>query len=69
MSSVAISCSECDSVNIRRSALRISDIVQLMLLRYPVRCRKCRERRYIGLFKAFRLEPSHRRRRTVRPVP
>lgn len=58
MNSPAVLCSGCESPNIRRSALRMADVAHLLLLRYPTRCRECRERHYMSILKALRLPGS-----------
>jgi hypothetical protein len=54
-------CSECKSRDIRRARLRIADVVQLLLLKYPIRCQACRARNHLGILQAFRLDRPPRR--------
>jgi hypothetical protein len=42
-------CHGCGSSELRISRLRRADLGKLLSLRYPVRCRVCRERDYIFL--------------------
>lgn len=49
-------CSYCGRTGeLRRSRLRVSDILFLFLLRYPSRCRFCRERQHFSLSVALKL--------------
>lgn len=51
-----MTCRYCNSSKVRTSRFRLADLAQLLLLKYPVRCRKCRERQYTGLITAMGLE-------------
>ena len=51
-------CPYCGSSRFRLSHLRFSDMVRLLVVRYPVRCRLCRERMYAFLPDALRLRGS-----------
>ncbi len=62
MGPVWIRCGDCNSRNVRRSTVRVADIMPLLLLRYPIRCRSCRARTYVGILRALKLERSPRRR-------
>jgi hypothetical protein len=59
-----MNCPYCDSSKVRRSRVRFSDVLQLLLLRIPVRCRNCKERGYISLAESRGVErsPSKNRR-------
>jgi len=59
---MSVFCHECGSLMVRQATLRIADAVYLLTLRYPVRCRTCRKRWYISLFRARRLPRSPERR-------
>lgn len=49
-------CSYCGrTAELRRSRFRVSDIFFLFLLRYPSRCRFCRERQHFSLSIALKL--------------
>lgn len=48
-------CPICDSTKLRTSHLRAMDFPRLLLLRYPVRCLRCRERQYAGIVMAWML--------------
>ena len=41
-----IGCVFCTNPTFRRSRVRIHDIVELLLLRYPMRCMRCNQRQY-----------------------
>jgi hypothetical protein len=43
---MSMRCHICGSSNIRLSRFRMVDIAELLILKYPVRCRTCRERSY-----------------------
>ncbi len=51
-------CPSCGSSHFRLSRLRFSDLFHLFLLRYPVRCRLCRERSHVSLSNAMRARKS-----------
>lgn len=55
-------CPSCYRSHLRLSKFRSEDIGQLLFLRYPVRCRECRERSYGNLLQAFNLllTPRHK---------
>ena len=44
-----VKCPRCSSSSLRRSRLRLIDILRLFILRYPLRCLKCHRRSYIGV--------------------
>jgi hypothetical protein len=48
-------CSHCSSTSFRLSSLHREDIPNLLLLKYPVRCRDCHQRSYSGLWFALGL--------------
>jgi hypothetical protein len=50
-----ICCHICGTNNFRRSRILKSDLPYLLHLQYPVRCRHCHERIYIGLLPALTL--------------
>jgi hypothetical protein len=54
-------CPRCKNPALRTSELRLADILHLIVLRYPVRCRSCYNRFHIGLFSAQRLRKSQRK--------
>jgi hypothetical protein len=55
-------CALCASSTFRTSRLRISDVVRLLLLQYPVRCKKCRERSFASLMFALNLRQASKAR-------
>jgi hypothetical protein len=55
-------CPYCDSPKFRTSRIRMSDVPRLALLQYPVRCRLCRERFYVGVTLALHLLQAQRAR-------
>ena len=48
-------CLFCKSDHVRQSRFHKLDVMQLMLLRYPVRCLNCNERQYRRLGEALAL--------------
>ncbi len=54
-------CPSCGSSHFRLSRLRFSDLFHLFILRYPVRCRLCRERSHVSLPNAMRARKSTHR--------
>jgi len=44
-----MTCAECSSSSFRLSRFRMEDVERLLLLQYPVRCRKCHRRAYAEL--------------------
>jgi hypothetical protein len=61
-----VTCSECSSSSFRLSRFRLKDLERLLLLQYPVRCRKCHRRVYAGLPLALVLKQASRIRRERR---
>jgi hypothetical protein len=63
-------CMICGSTKIRISRLRSSDLSRLLILQYPVRCRACYERFYVGIPLALNLRWNgkilHREERPAR---
>ena len=49
LSQGTVACPFCGNGNFRRSRLRFSDLVELLLLRYPVRCTRCSQRQYVEI--------------------
>ena len=47
-----IACAFCAHTRFRRSRVRIHDLKELMLLRYPVRCMRCNQRQYASYLTA-----------------
>jgi hypothetical protein len=58
-----VKCIECGSSSFRLSRFRFSDLERLALLQYPVRCRNCRRRTFVGLPLALALYQARRARR------
>jgi hypothetical protein len=53
-------CPRCYNPALQTSELRVANILHLIMLMYPVRCRSCYNRFQIGLFSAQRLRNSLR---------
>ena len=58
-----MNCPQCGSNHLRTSRIRPSDIPRVFLFQWPVRCRVCRERSYIGFVLALNLKQSEKVRR------
>ena len=56
---IAIQCQFCVGRNFRRSRLRRTDLKQLLLMRYPVRCLRCSQRQMVSFSVAGISVPSH----------
>jgi hypothetical protein len=55
-----MNCPYCGTPKFRTSRVRLSDVPRLALLQFPVRCRLCRERFYVGLSLAMHLLKSQK---------
>ncbi len=51
-------CSACNSTNFRLSTLRSKDILRLILLMYPLRCKECLRRSFTFLPLAWKYRKS-----------
>ena len=63
---VAIQCQFCPGQGFRRSSLRATDIQDLFLMRYPVRCLRCGQRQKVSFTVASVAIPSHVKQRRHR---
>ena len=63
---IPIQCQFCIGRSFRRSRLRSSDLPQLLLMRYPVRCRRCSQRQMVSFTVAGISVPSHVRHKQRR---
>jgi hypothetical protein len=63
-----VTCVECSSSSFRLSRFRWTDLERLALLQYPVRCRNCNRRTYVGLLLALALYQARRTKRKVKGV-
>ena len=61
-------CAECASSDFRLSRFRWGDLERLALLQYPVRCRNCRQRTFVGLPLALALYQARRAKRKLKEV-
>ncbi len=70
---VEIQCHFCPGQAFRRSRLRMQDIQDLLLMRYPVRCLRCGQRQAVSFAIASVSVPSHikqrRHRRSAEKFP
>jgi hypothetical protein len=60
-----VTCVECSSSSFRLSRFRWSDLERLALLQYPVRCRSCRRRSFVGFPLALALYQARKAKRRV----
>jgi len=51
-------CFYCNSVILRRSRLRRSDIFWLLKFQYPIRCRECHTRTHVPVLQALKLKAA-----------
>jgi hypothetical protein len=51
-------CSNCGSNQFRYSRIRLSDFLELLLLRFPIRCRICNRRNFTGLRNAMNIQQA-----------
>ena len=51
----ALRCHFCGGTSLRRSRYRASDLSWLLVLRWPVRCRRCSKRQFVFLTTARRI--------------
>ena len=56
---ISIQCQFCVGRNFRRSRWRQSDLKQLLVMRYPVRCLRCSQRQWVSFSVAGISVPSH----------
>ena len=75
---MAVKCKFCGSMNLRPSHFQLIDLAFLFILRFPVRCRECRERFTASIFsipeirrkaEARRISEEHDLRRSQRASP
>ena len=68
----SVNCYWCGSINMRTSRFQPQDLLRLLRLQYPVRCRACRERSYRFLLSLRKLpngEKAHRIERDLGDEP
>jgi hypothetical protein len=61
---MSLVCRHCRVQNLRISRFRKTDLVRMLLLRYPVRCRECLERDYAFILDVFKLKSGKNDRRS-----
>jgi hypothetical protein len=67
---VPLRCQYCSHQSFRRSSLRSSDLKQIFLMRYPVRCLRCGQRQMVSFTVAgISLPPSNRTQKDSFEVP
>jgi hypothetical protein len=60
-----VNCPFCDSAALRSSRFQAVDVLQLLLLRMPVRCRNCQERSYVSVARALKMKRESKVRRAA----
>jgi DNA-directed RNA polymerase subunit RPC12/RpoP len=66
---VPIQCQYCSGQSFRRSTLRVDDFIQILRMRYPVRCLRCGQRQLVSYTVAsLSISSSIKPRRRHRPV-
>jgi hypothetical protein len=65
-SGVPIQCQFCPCQSFRRSRVRMADVKQIFLMRYPVRCLRCSQRQLVSFTIAGISVPSHVKQRRAR---
>jgi hypothetical protein len=63
---VPIQCQYCPCQSFRRSRIRMADVKQILLMRYPVRCLRCSQRQLVSFTIAGLAVPSHVKQRRAR---
>jgi DNA-directed RNA polymerase subunit RPC12/RpoP len=58
-----LKCINCEATTFRTSKLRLTDIARLLILQYPVRCRHCGMRMFVGIHLAYRVHRARKLRR------
>ena len=56
---IASRCDFCGGASLRRSRLRASDLPWLLVLHWPVRCRRCSKRQHVFVADARRIIAAH----------
>jgi hypothetical protein len=62
---MSLFCRYCGTRNFRISHFRRADLLRLLILQYPVRCRECLERDHSFFFDLFSLKSTQMRRRSA----
>jgi len=63
---MGMQCGLCGSAKFRLSGFKRADLSRLLRFKYPVRCRKCGERRFAFFWRAFKIGHADRVRRQKR---
>jgi hypothetical protein len=61
---MSLVCRHCGTRRFRISRLRKADLVRVLLLQYPVRCRECLERDHAFILDIFKLKLAKNDRRS-----
>jgi hypothetical protein len=60
-----MNCHHCNSVKLRNSRFRLEDLIHLLKLQTPVRCRDCKMREYVSFPKALAVARAEKARRSA----
>ncbi len=66
VSGVPIQCQFCEGQAFRRSGLRSTDMREILMMKYPVRCLRCSQRQMVSFTIAGISVPSHVKQRKAR---
>jgi hypothetical protein len=55
-------CRDCGNSNFRTSHFRLEDVLRLLLLQYPVRCRVCEKRSFIFIWQVSKIKRDAQKR-------
>jgi hypothetical protein len=61
---MSLACRNCGVRNFRLSRFRKTDLVRVLLLQFPVRCRECRERDHAFILDILKLKSARNDRRS-----
>jgi hypothetical protein len=61
---MSLVCRHCGMRSFRFSRFRKTDLVRVLFLQYPVRCRECRERDHAFILDIFKLNSARNNRRS-----
>lgn len=59
---MAVYCTTCGANDFRISHFRLLDAIPLIGLRYPIRCRRCEQRTYCSVWRAWGMRHERRKR-------
>jgi hypothetical protein len=60
-----MNCYHCNSDRLRNSRFRLEDLLHLLKLQTPVRCRDCKMREYVSFLKGLEVARAEKARRSA----